>query len=66
VVLLILKIGVNRGYRTSLIIREDKVDFIIRNLKKMQGVILLTVDKDYRQSNELLKILSEQYPRSYE
>jgi len=46
-----------------IVIREDKVNFIRQNLKKMQGVTLLTVDKDYEQSKELLRILSEKYPR---
>jgi len=46
-----------------IVIREDKVNFIRRNLKKMQGVTLLTVDENYEQSKELLKILSEKYPR---
>lgn len=48
-----------------IIIREDKVDFIRKNIKIMQGVTLLTVDENYKESKELLKILSKKYPRSH-
>ena len=55
----------NNVRKFFIVIREDKVDFIRKNIKMIQGVTLLTVDNKYEQSKRLLKFLSEQFPRSY-
>jgi hypothetical protein len=46
-----------------IIVREDKVDFTRKYQKMSQGMTLLTVDEEFKESDELFKILSEKYPR---